>query len=156
MKFLLSFLICVFAFGQENKTKCDLRIANEKWIEKYDKTSSITEKINLVKIKIKSDSIYKENNDPDLYCDYKAKFILSYPKRKRLSLYLTNEKHIAELISKMDSTNITSIDLIKMPYWKRGFYCSEPTPLPRVIMVFLKTENKILKKETKNVLQHRI
>ncbi|PNQ75361.1 hypothetical protein C1T31_04315 [Hanstruepera neustonica] len=156
MKFLLCFLICVLTFGQENKTKCDLRIANEKWIEKYEKTSSLTEKINLVKIKIKSDSIYKENNDPELYCDFKAKFILSYSKRKRLSIYLTNEKNVAELISKMDSTNINSIDLIKMPHWKRGLYCSEPIALPRVIMIFLKTENKLLKKEIKKVLQERV
>ena len=56
----------------------------------------------------------------------------------------------------MDSTNITSIDFIKMPYWKRGLYCSNPTPLPRVIMIFLKTENKELKKEIKNVLQQRV
>ena len=70
--------------------------------------------------------------------------------------YLTNEQDVSELIKKMDSINISSIDLIKMPYWKRGLYCSEPTPLPRVIMIILKTENKILKKEIKNVLQQRV
>jgi len=156
MKVLICFLICAFSYGQNSTTKCDLRIANDKWIEKFDKASSNTEKVNLVKLKIKSDSIFQENNDPDLYCDYKANFILSYTKRKRLSLYLTNENNRSELIQKIDSTNITSIDLIKMPYWKRGFYCSEPTPIPRVIIISLKTDSKELKKDIKKVLHHRL
>lgn len=152
MKFVLFFLICTFVYGQETKKKCDLRIANDYWLEKFDKTNSLAEKIDLIKIKIKSDSIFKTNNDPDLYCDYKAEFILNYKKRKRLGLYLTNSKEASELIEKMDSTNITSINLVKMPYWKRGLYCSNPAPLPRVILVILKTESKALKKEIKNVL----
>jgi len=43
-----------------------------------------------------------------------------------------------------------------MPYWKRGFYCSEPTPIPRVIIISLKTDSKELKKDIKNVLHHRL
>jgi len=156
MKFLIFFLICTLSYGQNSTTKCDLRIANDKWIEKFNKTNSISKKINLVKLKIKSDSIFQENNDPNLYCDYKAKFILNYRKKKRFNVFLTNEKNRTQLIHKLNSTNIISIDLIKMPYWKRGFYCANPEPIPRLIYIGLNTNDKELKKEIKNVLQQNL
>ena len=76
-------------------------------------------------------------------------------KIKRLQLYLNTDSESDKLVDKIDSTNITSIDLYVMPYWKRGFYCTNPKPIPRTIFILLNTNDRNLKKNIKEILKDR-
>jgi len=157
MKNTFSLLFCIL-ISQSNKAQditylplenCNLRIANDLWLKEYDNALTIDEKLILVKKKISSDTVYVFNNDPELYCDYKARHILFYQNNEKVQCELTNSKECKVLIDNLKAEDVSEIQISQIPRWKRAFYCTDPTPVPREIFILIKTNNKVLKKEIK-------
>ena len=124
-------LILGFAFSgilhsQEKKdTICGLRTANEKWKLEFKKAESKSERIDLIKQKLISDSIYVEtkpiintvhgriNSHEDKdgnYCGCKISFILA-PKRKGgfYNLNLNSRPNLIDVVNSLDETNVENI-----------------------------------------------
>ena len=89
-------------YAQENDTSvCDLQSENQLWKAEYEKAESKAERIELIKSKIKSDSIYEQSepkiktvHSPTIFNEHKNKngiecgckilFILHYKKRRSI------------------------------------------------------------------------
>lgn len=127
-KFLLFFFlfISVIYSQNDNLSNCNLQSENELWKVKFENTESKNEKIELIKTKIISDSIYRrfkprvvtshsksvfnkyvDVNDND--CGCKILFVLIYKKNKFLTLDLNNNPELSKIIRGLNIDNINEI-----------------------------------------------
>ena len=122
--FILSIFVFGISYSQENVyPDCNLQIENEQWKIKFEKTESKTERISLIKQKIKSDSIYslrepkfkishsitwyneqvdEKGND----CGCKILFILYYSKKNLIILNLNSKPELSSILKELNSENI--------------------------------------------------
>jgi hypothetical protein len=60
--YILTILVFGMTYAQENETSdCNLQSENQLWKSEYEKAESKAERIELIKSKIKSDSIYEQS-----------------------------------------------------------------------------------------------
>lgn len=123
--FLLFF--SVIHSQNENESYCNLQNENELWKTQFEKAYSKSEKIELIKAKIISDSIYKKYNpkvvtshsknvfnkyvdENDNDCGCKILFVLIYKKNKFLVLDLNNTPKFSKMIRELNNNNINEIE----------------------------------------------
>ena len=147
---LFSVLVTACCVSQSLPAKCNLRIDNEHWIKKFAATNSIDEQLTLIKDKIIADTLFPTYVDPDLNCDYKIHFQVNYANRKGLAVVL-NDSLATTFLPKINSLNTSKIDIVSIPNWTRGFYCADPTPLPRTTVVFIEIRDREIRRELKKI-----
>ena len=60
--YILTILVFGITYAQENKTSdCNLQLENKLWKTEFEKAKSKSERIELIKRKVKSDSIYEQS-----------------------------------------------------------------------------------------------
>ena len=60
--YILTILVFGMTYSQENENSdCNLQSENQLWKAEYEKAESKAERIELIKFKIKSDSIYEQS-----------------------------------------------------------------------------------------------
>ena len=155
MKFIIVqltlLLVISNSIGQSLPPKCELRIANENWLQQYNQTNLVDKQLNLIVQKVLADTIFAANEDPDLNCNYKIHFQINDHSRKNLRVVL-NKEVIEKLLPKLIKANIKSISKAVLPYWKRGFYCSSPEPLPRIISIEITSKGSEVRKILKELV----
>jgi hypothetical protein len=157
-------------YAQENNNSdCNLQSENELWKAEYEKTESKAERIELIKTKIKADSIYAQS-EPRIKtahsatifnehiavngaeCGCKILFVLWYKKRKSIIINLNERPELSVVVDKLNSENIEQIwsefkkETAQAVYGVSG----------KCGFVQLKTTDRKLKRLIKNVWQHRI
>ena len=127
-KFLLFFLlfISVIYSQDDNLSSCNLQTENKLWKSQFENANSKNNKIELIKTKIISDSIYKrykpkvvtnhsktvfnkyvDDNNND--CGCKILFVLIYKKSRFLVLDLNNNPELSKIIRGLNNNNINEI-----------------------------------------------
>lgn len=114
-------------FAQENKqSDCKLELENELWIKEFIKAESKSKKIELIKNKIKADSVYakyepkirtkhsatitnEQVNENGTKCGCKIYFALQYKNRDAIELNLNSKPELSNLIKILNSENIEEI-----------------------------------------------
>jgi len=125
--YILTILVFGMTYGQENKTSdCDLQSENQLWKAEYEKAESKAERIELIKSKIKSDSIYEQSepkiktaHSPTIFNEHKNKngiecgckilFILHYKKRRSIIVNLNDRPELNIVVDKLNSENVERI-----------------------------------------------
>jgi len=123
----LTILVFGMTYAQENYTSdCDLQSENQLWKVQYEKAESKAERIELIKSKIKSDSIYeqsepkiktahsptifnKHKNKSGIECGCKILFILHYKKRRSIIVNLNERPELSIVVDKLNSENVEQI-----------------------------------------------
>jgi hypothetical protein len=166
----LTILVFGTTYAQEEKTSdCNLQLENKLWKAKYEKAESKTERIELIKRKIKVDSIY-EQSEPKIKtvhsatifnehadkngteCGCKILFILHYKKRKSIIVNLNERPELSKVVNELNSENVEQIwsefkkEIAQAVYGVSG----------KCGFVQLKITDRKLKRLIKNVWQHRI
>lgn len=128
---ILFFAILLFlsnvCFSQVNNTSdCNLQTANKLWKTVYIKAANKSERIELIKAKIKSDSIYEHSklkiktaHSPTIFNEHKNKFgtecgckiifILHYKKRHSIIVNLNDRPELSIVVDKLNSENVDRI-----------------------------------------------
>jgi len=123
----LTFLVFGVTNAQENvASDCNLQKENKLWKMKYEKAESKPEQIDLIKSKIKADSIYIQSepriktvhsatiinehvDKKGTECGCKILFILHYTKRKAIILNLNERPELTIVVEKLNSDNVEQI-----------------------------------------------
>jgi hypothetical protein len=168
--YILSILVFGTTYAQENKTcDCNLQTENKLWKAEYEKAESKTERINLVKSKIKSDPIYKqsepkiktahsptiinEHEDPDgIECGCKILFIFHYKKRRSIIVNLNERPELSIVVDKLNSENVERI----WSEFKRETAQAVYGVAGKCGFIQLRITDRKLKRLIKNVWQQRI
>lgn len=129
IKLILFFLLFISAIysQNDNSSNCNLQSENKLWKSQFKNSKSKSEKIELIKAKIISDSIYRkfkprvvtshsktvfnkyvDVNDND--CGCKILFVLIYKKNNFLILDLNNKPELSKIIRELNASNITEIE----------------------------------------------
>ncbi len=168
--YILTILVFGITYAQENKTSdCNLQLENKLWKMEFEKAKSKSERIELIKRKVKSDSIY-EQSEPKIItvhsatifnehkdkngteCGCKILFILHYKKRKSIIVNLNERPELNIIVEKLNSDNVEQIwyefkkETAQAVYGVSG----------KCGFVQLKITDRKLKRLIKNVWQHRI
>lgn len=125
--YISTFIFLGIAYAQADKTSdCNLPIENELWKIEFEKAKSKSERIKLIKTKIKADSIYKRTelkiktvhlptiineheNQYGIKCGCKILFVLYYKRRKAITINLNERPELSILVNKLSSENIKQI-----------------------------------------------
>ena len=166
----MTILVFGTTYAQENKTSdCDLQTENQLWKAEYEKAESKAERIELIKVKIKADSIYTQSepkiktaHSPTIFnehqdkngteCGCKILFILHYKKRKSILVNLNEHPELIQVINELNSENVEQIwsefkkETAQAVYGLSG----------KCGFVQLKITDRKLKRLIKNVWQHRL
>jgi len=168
--FILTILVFGTTYAQENKTSdCNLQTENKLWKVEYEKAESKTERSELIKTKIKADSIY-EQSEPKIKtvhsatifnehkdrngteCGCKILFILHYKKQKSIIINLNETPKLSIIVEKLNSDNIEQIWYEFKKETAQAVYGISG----KCGFVQLKITDRKLKRLIKNVWQHRI
>lgn len=168
--YILSIIFFGITYSQENKTfDCNLQLENKLWKTEFEKAKSKSERIELIKRKIKSDSIYKQsepkiitvhsatyyNNHKDKNgneCGCKILFILHYKKRKAIILNLNERPELKIVVEKLNSDNVEQIWYVFKKETAQAVYGMSG----KCGFVQLKITDRKLKRLIKNVWKHRM
>ena len=125
--YILAILVFGTTYAQENETSdCNLQSENRLWKAEYKKAESKAERIELIKTKIKADSIYtqsepriktahsatifNEHEDKNgTECGCKILFVLHYKKRKSIIVNLNERPELTVVVEKLNSENIERV-----------------------------------------------
>ncbi|MFK5983094.1 MAG: hypothetical protein QM499_09280 [Flavobacteriaceae bacterium] len=156
---ILIYFICTVCYSQSEKGSynCNLQKENKEWILKYENSSTLSERIELLKIKIISDSKYsyykpkviihhQQNqtvNEQNEYCGCKNLYLLFYSKKVKIRFDENPSEKILNLTKELNDFNIKEINMVKYLPEYENEHC---------YTFMLITENKDLKKKIKNIL----
>ena len=123
----MTILVFGATYAQENKSSdCNLHSKNQLWKAEYEKAETKTERIELIKAKIKSDSIYEQSepkiitvhsptiinehkNQDGIECGCKILFIFHYKKRRSIIVNLNDRPELSIVVDKLNSENVERI-----------------------------------------------
>jgi len=123
----LTILVFGATYSQENNTSdCNLQAENNIWKTKFEKAESKSERIELIKAKIKADSIYKQSDlkiktahSPTIVnehenkfgteCGCKILFVLHYKNRRAIIINLNEKPELSVVVDKLNSVNVAQI-----------------------------------------------
>ncbi|WP_405211919.1 hypothetical protein [Dokdonia sp. Asnod2-E02] len=125
--YILTILVFGVTYAQETKTSdCSLQVENKVWKREFEKAESKSERIELIKAKIKADSIYKQSdikiktahsptiineheNQYGTECGCKILFVLHYKNRRAIIVNLNEKPELSVVIDKLNSENVAQI-----------------------------------------------
>ena len=123
--YILSLFALGICYSQEKQTSdCQLKVENKLWIAEFEKTDSKIERINLIKQKIQSDSIYSysepkivTSHGPINYhvdrngndCGCKILFFMQFTKKDTVDLNLNSNPELSNIVKKLESENVLQI-----------------------------------------------
>ena len=123
----MTILVFGATYAQEYKTSdCNLQTENQLWKTEFEKAEFKSERIELIKAKIKADSIYKQSelkiknvhsatifneheNQNGIECGCKILFVLHYKKRKSIIVNLNEKPELRIVVDKLNSENVERI-----------------------------------------------
>ena len=123
----MTILVFGMTYSQENKNSdCNLQSENQLWKAEYEKAESKAERIELIKFKIKSDSIYEQSepkiktahsptifnehkNENGIECGCEILFIFHYKKRRSIIVNLNDRPELSIVVDKLNSENVERI-----------------------------------------------
>ena len=168
--YIISFLVFGATFAQENKTSdCNLQSENDLWKTEYENSESNKERIELIKEKIKSDSIYsyrepkiKINHNITFInqhvdkkgteCGCKILFILNYQKQKTIIVNLNERPELNIVVNSLNTENVEQVMFSFDQKTAQDIYGTSS----KCGFVQLKVTDRKLKRLIKNVWQQRL
>ena len=125
--YLATIFVFSSAYSQQNKLyDCNLQMENSRWKIDYEKAEDTAERIDLIKSKIRSDSIYtlagprirtahsatiinEHLNDKGVKCGCTILFILQYKQRDAIILNLNERPELSRVLDRLNSNNVEEI-----------------------------------------------
>ena len=155
--YLIFIIILQNSFGQTSN--CDLQSENEKWILRFEDAKSNNDKINLIKEKIKADSIYietmpkiPEQDQPSAksenrnvngeFCGCRIRFYFNVGKDKYVEANLNAKPKLSSAVNKLNIQHIKKIEYINK---KVALHVFGPWAKAGIIYIYLKS--KTLRRE---------
>jgi len=157
-------------FAQEDNTSdCNLQSENKLWKAEYEKAENKSERIKLIKSKIKSDSIYEQSefkiktaHSPTIFNEHKNKngiecgckilFILHYKKRRSIIVNLNDRPELSIVVDELNSENVERI----WSEFKKETAQAVYGVAGKCGFIQLRIKDRKLKRLIKNVWQQRI